>query len=322
MNNILIIGSNNTDMMVKTKRFPKDGETVMGGNFLMNQGGKGSNQAVTAARLGAEVTFITKIGDDLFGKQTLENLKKEGINTSQVILAKGEQSGIALITVNEAGENNIVVSPGANLNLQVAELQGIDKYIHLADIVLIQLEIPMDVVEFVAEKAKKLGKKIILNPAPATKLSDKLLDGLYLITPNQSEAELLIGTEITDEDPLRRAADLLRLKGVKNVIFTLGEKGIYFSNITNSDLIDAPRVKVVDSTAAGDIFNGALATALANGKEWHDAIEFAINAASISVSRIGAQTSAPTLAEVTEFSIKLKTNSDAEEEILATSMGE
>lgn len=322
MNNILIIGSNNTDMMVKTKRFPKEGETVLGGKFLMNQGGKGSNQAVTAARLGANVTFITKVGDDLFGKQTQEILKKEGVDINQIIVAKGEQSGVALITVTDAGENNIVVAPGANMSLQVAELEGIDKSILLADIVLIQLEVPMEVVEYVAEKAKKYGKKIILNPAPACRLSDKLLDGLYLITPNQSEAELLIGAEITDEDPLRRAADLLRQKGVKNVIFTLGEKGIYFSNITNSDLIDAPRVKVVDSTAAGDIFNGALATALSNGKEWREAIEFGINAASISVTRLGAQASAPSLAEVIEFTQQQKASADVDEENLASSMGD
>ncbi len=309
-------------MMVKTKRFPKDGETVIGGKFLMSQGGKGSNQAVTAARLGANVTFVTKLGDDLFGKQTQASLKKEGVDISQIVVAKDETSGIALITVTEKGENNIVVASGANMSLQVADFEGIDKYILLADIVLIQLEIPMEVVEFVAEKAKKYGKKVILNPAPATKLSDKLLDGLYLITPNQSEAEQLIGVEITDEDPLRRAADLLRQKGVKNVIFTLGEKGIYFSNVTNSDFFDAPRVKVLDSTAAGDIFNGALATALSNGKEWHNAIEFAINAASISVTRIGAQVSAPTLAEVTEFTKKLKAKSDSDEEISASSMGE
>jgi ribokinase len=321
MNNILIIGSTNTDMVVKTKRFPKDGETVLGGDFLMNPGGKGANQAVAAARLGANVTFVTKLGNDIFGQQTLANLKKERIDTSQIIIDSDSTSGIALITVNDKGENNIVVSPGANMKIQVADLQDIDKHILLADIVLIQLEIPMETVEFVAEKAKKYGKKIILNPAPATKLSDKLLDGLFLITPNQSEAEVLIGTEITDEDPLRRSADLLRLKGVKNVIFTLGEKGVYFSNITNSDQFDPPRVQVIDSTGAGDIFNGALATALANGKEWIDAIEFATNAASISVTRMGAQVAAPTLKEVEEFSLNLKKSLEETEDISANSIG-
>jgi ribokinase len=321
MNNILIVGSNNTDMMVKTSRFPREGETVLGGNFLMNQGGKGSNQAVAAARLGANVTFISKVGGDVFGQQTIESLKREGVDTSQILVDKNAASGIALITVNEKGQNNIVVASGANMNLQPADLELIDKYILLADVILLQLEIPMETVEYVAEKAKKYGKKIILNPAPATKLSDKLLDGLYLITPNQSEAEVLIGTEITDEDPLRRSADLLRLKGVKNVIFTLGEKGAYFSNNTHSNLIYPPRVKVIDSTAAGDVFNGALATAIANGKEFRESIEFAMNAASISVSRIGAQSSAPTLKEVEEFTYSLKNPIEDLEDISANSIG-
>jgi ribokinase len=321
MNNILIVGSNNTDMMLKTSRFPREGETVLGGNFLMNQGGKGSNQAVAAARLGANVTFISKVGGDVFGQQTIETLKKEGVDTSQILVDKNAASGIALITVNEKGQNNIVVASGANMNLQPADLELIDKYILLADVILLQLEIPMETVEYVAEKAKKYGKKIILNPAPATKLSDKLLDGLYLITPNQSEAEVLIGTEITDEDPLRRSADLLRLKGVKNVIFTLGEKGAYFSNNTQSKLIDPPRVKVVDSTAAGDVFNGALATAIVNGKDFNESIEFAMNAASISVTRIGAQAAAPTLKEVEDFSQYLKNRVEDLEDISANSIG-
>lgn len=321
MNNILIVGSNNTDMMVKTTRFPKEGETVLGGKFVMNQGGKGSNQAVAAARLGANVTFVTKVGNDLFGKQTLENLKKEGIDISQSKIDESDTSGVALITVNEGGENKIVVAPGANMNLRVADLVNIDKYILLADVVLIQLEIPMETVEIVAEKAKKFGKKVILNPAPATKLSDKLLDGLYLITPNQSEAELLIGHEIIDEDPLRRSADLLRLKGVKNVIFTLGEKGVFLSNQITSQYFDSPRVKVVDTTAAGDIFNGALATAIANGKEWQESIEFAINAASFSVTKIGAQSSAPTSDELKKFISHLNEINTNIEEYSTTSMG-
>lgn len=308
-------------MMVKTSRFPREGETVLGGNFLMNQGGKGSNQAVAAARLGANVTFISKVGGDVFGQQTIESLKREGVDTSQILVDKNAASGIALITVNEKGQNNIVVASGANMNLQPADLELIDKYILLADVILLQLEIPMETVEYVAEKAKKYGKKIILNPAPATKLSDKLLDGLYLITPNQSEAEVLIGTEITDEDPLRRSADLLRLKGVKNVIFTLGEKGAYFSNNTQSKLIDPPRVKVVDSTAAGDVFNGALATAIVNGKDFNESIEFAMNAASISVTRIGAQAAAPTLKEVEDFSRYLKNRVEDLEDISANSIG-
>jgi ribokinase len=322
MNNILIVGSTNTDMVVKTKKFPKDGETVLGGKFLMNPGGKGANQAVASARLGANVTFIAKVGNDVFGRQAMENFKNEGIDTSYITSDENEASGVALITVNDKGENNIVVASGANMKLLPVDLQAIDKAILLADVIMLQLEIPMETVEYVAEKAKKLGKKVILNPAPATKLSDKLLDGLYLITPNQSEAELLIGVEITDEDPLRRSADLLRQKGVKNVIFTLGEKGVYHSNVVSSESYDPPRVQVVDTTAAGDIFNGALATAIANGKDWKEAIHFAMNAASISVTRMGAQASAPRLKEVENFAKELVAAQNELEEISANSMGE
>lgn len=302
MNNVLVIGSSNTDMVVKTNRFPKDGETVLGGTFLMNPGGKGANQAVAAARLGAQVTFVTKVGNDVFGKQAIEGFKSEGIDTSLIKIDENTMSGVALITVNGKGENNIVVASGANMNLLPADLDiEFEKAVILADIIVVQLEIPMETVEFVVEKAKKLGKKIILNPAPAAKLSDKILDGLYLITPNQSEAEMLVGTDFTDEDPLRRSADMIRLKGVQNVIFTLGEKGAYFSSKVSSQNYDTPRVKVVDTTAAGDVFNGALAVALSNGKEWNDAIPFAMKAAAISVSKMGAQASAPTLAEVETF---------------------
>ncbi len=299
MNKVLVIGSSNTDMVVKTDRFPKDGETVLGGTFLMNPGGKGANQAVAAARLGANVTFVTKVGNDVFGKQALEGFIKEGIDTSLVKIDENTMSGVALITVNGKGENNIVVASGANMNLLPADLDiEFEKAMILADIVVVQLEIPMETVEFIVEKAKKLGKKLILNPAPAAALSDKALDGLYLITPNQSEAEMLVGTDFTDEDPLRRSADMLRLKGVQNVIFTLGEKGAYFSNKITNQNFDTPRVKVIDTTAAGDIFNGALAVALSNGKDWEQAIPFAMKAAAISVSKMGAQASAPTLAEV------------------------
>jgi ribokinase len=305
MSNVLVIGSTNTDMTVQTKRFPKEGETVLGNKYSCTLGGKGANQAVAAARLGASVTFVSRIGADSFGQQAINQYKNESIDTSLLQIDQNTQTGVALITLNEKGENTIVVAPGANQNLSANSLSDIDKYILLADVVLIQLEIPMETVEYVVEKAKKYGKKVILNPAPATKLSDKLLDGLYLITPNQSEADLLIGTEITDEEPLRRAADLLRMKGVKNVIFTLGEKGVYLSTPSVSKYYDTPRVKVVDTTAAGDILNGALAVALSQNMDWDRAITFAVNAASISVTKSGALSSAPTMAELEEFEQKL-----------------
>jgi ribokinase len=302
MSNVLVIGSTNIDMVVTTSRFPKEGETILGGQFISTHGGKGANQAVAAARLGANVTFATKVGNDIFGAEAKSHFSKEGINPTLFFTDATEATGVALITVNAQGENNIVVASGANMTLSADDLADIDKHIHLADVVLIQLEIPMAIVELVAEKAKKFGKKVILNPAPATQLSDKLLDGLYLITPNQSEAEILIGKEITDEDPLRRSADLLRLKGVQNVIFTLGEKGAYLSTPSMNKQYETPRVKVKDTTAAGDVFNGALATAIAKSHNWDAIVEFAIKAASISVTKLGAQASAPTLSEVENFS--------------------
>ncbi len=322
MGKVLVIGSSNTDMTVSTKRFPKDGETVMGGKFFSTAGGKGANQAVAAARLGAEVTFVCCVGSDQLGSQALQLFKNEGIDTSLIFVDPQEASGVALITVNEKGENTIVVASGANMKLSSDKLADIDKHILLADVILIQLEIPMETVEFVVEKAKKYGKKVILNPAPATKLSDKLLDGLFLITPNQSEAELLIGTEIIDEEPLRRSADLLRMKGTKNVIFTLGEKGVFLSTVSNSKYFDPPRVKVVDTTAAGDIFNGALATAISENKEWDEAVAFATNAASISVTRHGALSSAPSLNELLTFEENLKASTKTQDETITTNVGD
>jgi ribokinase len=301
MSNILVIGSSNTDMTVNTTKFPKEGETILASGFKSSPGGKGANQAVAAARLGAQVTFATRLGNDNLGAQTKQLYQAEGIDCSLISTDPQAATGVALITVNDKGANTIVVASGANMALMPEHIPNLDKHILLADIVLLQLEIPMQTVEFVIEKAKKYGKKVILNPAPACKLSDKLLDGLYLITPNQSEADLLIGTEITDEEPLRRAADLLRMKGVKNVIFTLGEKGIFLSTVNTSKYFDPPRVKTVDTTAAGDIFNGALAVAIAQNKDWDQAVTFAINAASISVTRAGALSSAPTLAELQQF---------------------
>jgi ribokinase len=301
MSNVLVIGSTNIDMVVTTTRFPKEGETILGGQFISTHGGKGANQAVAAARLGAKVTFATKVGNDIFGNEATSHFKKEGINSELFFTDPTAATGVALITVNAQGENNIVVASGANMTLSTNDLANIDKHILQSDVVLLQLEVLMEVVEYVAEKAKKFGKKVILNPAPATELSDKLMDGLFLITPNQSEAEILIGKEITDEDPLRRSADLLRLKGVQNVIFTLGEKGAYLSTPSINKQYESPRVKVIDTTAAGDVFNGALATAIAQSHDWDHIVNFAIKAASISVTKLGAQASAPTLAEVENF---------------------
>lgn len=293
---VLVIGSSNTDMVVKTEQFPVPGETVLGGVFLMNPGGKGANQAVAAARLGAKVVFITKVGKDLFGNSALEGFSKEGIDINHIRKTEDFASGVALITVNGHGENSIVVASGANMDLQPADIEN--EVFDSAEIILLQLEIPLDTVKYLIQKGKKSGKKVILNPAPASKLEDEFLDGLYLITPNETETHLITGILPEDEESLHKAGNYFREKGVQNVIITLGSKGVFLMNENYTEIIPANKVTPVDTTAAGDVFNGALLTALAENTDWLKACKFACKAASISVTRMGAQSSAPYKNEV------------------------
>jgi ribokinase len=297
MDNIFIIGSTNTDMVVKTQRFPLPGETILGGTFFMHAGGKGANQAVAAARLGGKVTLVTKLGKDIFSEQSLAGFKKEHINTDFVFLDEGLASGTALIIVNEEGENSIVVAPGANAALMPADL---DKVYNLKDaaILLTQLEIPTQTVGYLAKLAKKNQQQLIINPAPAGLLDDELLDGLFLITPNETEASLLTGIQVEDETDASRAASIFLNKGAQHVIITMGRKGAYFQNNSLKFMIPAPHVKAMDTTAAGDVFNGALAVALNEKKDWERALRFAVQAASISVTRMGAQSSIPFRIEI------------------------
>jgi ribokinase len=289
---IIVVGSANTDMVVKAKTLPLPGETVLGGEFFMNAGGKGANQAVAAARLGGDVLLVAKVGDDIFGKQTIEGLQKEKINTSFIFIDKTSPSGTALINVNAQGENCIVVAPGANANLlpaDIAKVKGMDA----AQILLMQLEIPMATIEQVAKNAKPNHQKIIINPAPAQKLSDELLNGLFLLTPNETEASILTGIHVVDEASAVEAANIFLTKGVQNVIITLGKQGAYFHNKEEHFLVAAPIVQALDTTAAGDTFSGAMAVAITEDKTWKQAIEFAVKAASIAVTRLGAQASVP-----------------------------
>lgn len=291
-NKIIVIGSANTDMVVKSKSLPLPGETLMGGAFFMHAGGKGANQAVAAARLGGHVTLVTKLGDDIFGKQTIAGLQKENINTDYVFTDPVAPSGTAIIMVNEEGENCIVVAPGANANLLPADIATV-KNITEAAIILMQLEIPMETIEAVAIDAKTNNQKIIINPAPAQALTDTLLNGLFLVTPNETEAALLTGVTVTDEVTASVAADVFLKKGVQNVVITLGRQGAFFKNTDLTFKISAPIVTAVDTTAAGDTFSGALSVAITEGMDWEQAIGFAIEAASISVTRMGAQPSVP-----------------------------
>jgi ribokinase len=292
METIFVIGSTNTDMVVKTDRFPLPGETILGGTFFMHAGGKGANQAVAAARLGGQVTLVTKLGNDIFGKQSLAGFKKENIQTDYVFLTEGKASGTALIIVNEEGENSIVVAPGANADLLPAD---IDYVLHFkkAAIILMQLEIPLETVAYVAKQAKVNHQQLIINPAPARQLDDELLEGLFLITPNETEAGFLSGIQVVDEPSASRAADILLSKGVQQVIITLGKQGAWFQNNNRKFMTPAPLVKAMDTTAAGDVFSGAIAVALIEKMDWEQAVSFAVQAASISVTRMGAQSSIP-----------------------------
>lgn len=295
---ILVVGSSNTDMVIKTQNFPAPGETILGGRFLMNAGGKGANQAVAAARLGGLVTFVGKIGDDIFGKQAVQQLEDEGINVDFVAVDPENPSGVALITVDRKGENSIVVAPGSNGTLSAADFDKAMSILNESEFVLMQLEIPIPTVEHVARMAALKQKKVVLNPAPAAKLSDELLKNIYIITPNESEAELLTGIKVTDEQSALKAAAFLHGKGIEIVIITMGSAGAFLLANGKSEIISATKVEAVDTTAAGDTFNGALVVALSEGKTIQQSIAFANKAAAISVTRIGAQSSVPFRKEI------------------------
>ena len=292
MKKIIVVGSANTDMVVKIDKHPLPGETRLGGDFFMNAGGKGANQAVAAARLGGNVAFVAKVGNDIFGKQTLDGLTNEHIDTSHVFIDETAPSGTALIIVNEAGENSIVVASGANAKLSVEDVGSIADLTDAA-FILMQLETPLETVSAVIKAAKINGTHVILNPAPAQYLSDTILDGLFLLIPNESEASILTGIIVKDLATASKAADAILQRGVSHVIITLGKQGAYFKSLYKEFLIPAPIVTAVDTTAAGDTFCGALIVAKTEGKDWEEAIKFAIAAASLSVTRMGAQASIP-----------------------------
>ncbi|MCF2492792.1 ribokinase [Dyadobacter chenhuakuii] len=295
-NKVLVIGSSNTDMVVRTAEFPKPGETVLGGTFMMNAGGKGANQAVAAARLGADVRFVAKIGRDIFGEEAKKGFLKEGLDIQYLLETADYASGVALITVNANGENEIVVASGANMDLRPADLP--DEIFNDVAFVLIQLEIPLETVAYIIDKCLRSNIKVILNPAPAVALSKQLLEGIFLITPNETETGILTGIYPDNESSMHQAANFFHRAGIEHVIITLGSAGVYLSNQQFTEIIPSKKVKALDSTAAGDVFNGAILTALSSGKDWPDACHFACNAAAISVTRAGAQNSAPYSSEL------------------------
>ncbi len=301
MEKIVVVGSTNTDMVIVADHFPVPGETILGGKFLMNPGGKGANQAVAAARLGGQVSFISKVGQDVFGQQAIQNLIQEGIEVSAVYIDPESPSGVAQITVDKHAENCIVVAPGANMMLNKKDIDLADTLIEKASILLVQLEVPLETIIYAVKKASSLNKKVILNPAPATPLPDDIFDALHIITPNETETELLTGIKVKDIDSARMAAKHLTEKGVHTVIITMGANGAFLFNNNIEKMIPAPGVSALDTTAAGDTFNGALAVSIADGNSLENAVIFANKAAAFAVTKMGAQSSIPYLSELDHF---------------------
>jgi ribokinase len=289
---ILVIGSSNTDMTVLADRLPVPGETVLGGTFAMGQGGKGANQAVAAQRLGGDVTFICKVGRDIFGVNSIKEYKKEGMDTSKVMYSD-KPSGVALISVDTHAENYIVVASGANGDITVEDIEANRKDIEKAAILLLQLEIPVDAVVRAAKIAHEAGVYVVLNPAPACDLPEEIYQYLSLIIPNQTEIALMTGIEVKDEEGAAKAVKALQSKGTKDVIVTMGSKGSMVYHEGKATFVPSRKVNAVDTTAAGDTYCGGLCVALSEGKDIIAAAEFATASSALTVQKRGAQDSIP-----------------------------
>lgn len=307
MKKIIVIGSLNIDFVVDVDRMPVVGETVLAKGFELIPGGKGANQAYAAGKLGAEVTMLGAVGNDAYGDRLCESLKSAGVRIDHLKRLDGVSTGIALITVNGEGDNSIIVVQGAN---KAVDREYIDSKLDLlreCDIVIFQLEIPLDTVTYAAQKAKEYGKTVILDPAPAVAgLPEELLRSVDIIKPNATELEILTGSGNATND-LKRASDIIKARGVKNVLVTLGGQGAFLNDCDgNARRFYTQDVKVIDTTAAGDSFTAAVAVSLAKGEELASAIEFADKVATIVVTRKGAQSSVPSIQEVEEYIGQLK----------------
>ncbi len=305
MKKLVVVGSSNTDMIIQVPHIPAPGETIMGSEFLTAAGGKGANQAVAAARVGGDVSLVACVGADMFGEQALAGFASDGINTDHCRVDDSAPSGVAQILVADSGENSIAVAPGANFLLSPQCIVAAENLLNDAAVVLMQLEIPLDTVLESARLAHAGGAKVILNPAPACVLPDEIFPLLDLLTPNESEIELLTGISVTDENSMAAAASVLHERGVLAVLLTRGSQGVFLSEKQGDEIrtsaFPAFPVVPIDTTAAGDVFNGCLAVGLAGGYLLAESIEFAQAAAAISVQTLGAQTSAPVQEAVKEF---------------------
>lgn len=298
---IVVIGSLNMDMVVRTNRAPEAGETLMGQAFALSPGGKGANQAVAAARLGAKVTMIGRVGKDTFGTEMLEVIGREGIDIEHISTSETQATGVASIVLEESGENRIIVVPGANIDLTVEDIQALESVISQAEMVVIQLEMDLAMSEQAIAIAHRHGIPVILNPAPARKLKDEMLSQVTYLTPNETEAGILSGMTVDSVEAAEEAASILLQKGVQNVIVTLGSKGALIVNAEGTKTISGFPVQAVDTVAAGDSFNGALAQQLVLGKSLEEAVSFANAVGALAVGKEGAIPSLPHLSVVEQF---------------------
>lgn len=300
MKKIVVIGSINMDLVTICERAPRGGETLLGKKFMQIPGGKGANQAVAMGKMKSPVSMLGKIGREGMGDILLDSMKKDGIDISNIEYCD-ETTGIAKIIVEENGQNRIIVVPGANYEVDSSYIDRHLDAIKNCDILVTQLEIPIETVKYSLKKAKEFGKITVLNPAPATKLDEEIILNSDYIIPNETELELLSGMSITDEKSVINAADVLLKKGVKGLIVTLGSKGCMYISKVERKAFPAYRVKAIDTTAAGDSFIGGFVNGLASGLNFEESIDRGTKVAAISVTRIGAQTSIPTLEEVLNF---------------------
>ncbi len=289
------------DLVVRSPQIPRTGQTVLGSEFIMNPGGKGANQAVAAAKLGARVHLVARLGDDLFAPRCAENFKTAGINTDYVFTTPGVPSGVALITVDDQGNNAIVVAPGANRELSRRDVEAAAPALASAELLLVQLEVPLETVERAIQIAHDAHVPVILDPAPAVELDPDTLAMIEVITPNQTEAEVITGVEITGPDAARTACESLLQRNVRSVALTMGAEGVMAACDEGFELVPAVEVETLDSTAAGDAFAAALAVELARGRTFLQAVDFARFAAALSVTRAGAQSSMPSRKQVETF---------------------